>query len=181
MGIIKESLRKFNKNKVFGILVLIVTMAGIAGCTVNYSMGGANIEPDVKTLTIERIPNRAPSGPPGLSQLFTNKLKDRFQSQTSLKYTESRGDLQFSGEITEYSTQPKSVTGDERASMTRLTITVHIKFTNQKHPDNSFETNFSQYEDFESSKNLSAVEDQLVEDISEKLIDDIFNQAVVNW
>jgi hypothetical protein len=181
MDRMKEMISKINKNQFLGILVLIIVGPCIAGCTVNYSMGGANIEPDVKTLTIDRIPNRAPSGPPGMSQLFTNKLKDRFQSQTSLKFVESRGDLQFSGEITDYSTEPKSVTGDERASMTRLTITVHIKFTNQKHPDNSFETNFSQYEDFESSKNLSAVEDQLVEDISEKLIDDIFNKAVVNW
>lgn len=181
MDRIKEMISKINKNQFLGILVLIIVGPCIAGCTVNYSMGGANIEPDVKTLTIDRIPNRAPSGPPGMSQLFTNKLKDRFQSQTSLKFVESRGDLQFSGEITDYSTEPKSVTGDERASMTRLIITVHIKFTNQKHPDNSFETNFSQYEDFESSKNLSAVEDQLVEDISEKLIDDIFNKAVVNW
>jgi len=181
MGRIKKMINKVSKNQLFGILVFIIIGPCIAGCTVNYSMGGANIEPDVKTLTIDRIPNRAPSGPPGLSQRFTNKLKDRFQSQTSLKFVESRGDLQFSGEITDYSTQPKAVTGDERASMTRLTITVHVKFTNQKHPDNSFETNFSQYEDFESSQNLAAVEDQLIEDISEKLIDDIFNKAVVNW
>lgn len=168
-------------NKGLTIAAVILFSILFNECTVNYSMGGANIEPDVKTITIDRIPNRAPSGPPGLSQLFTNKLKDKFQSQTSLKFVDSRGDLQFSGEITDYSTQPQAVTGDEKASMTRLTINVHIKYTNQKYPDKSFESNFSQYEDFESSQNLSSVEDQLVEDISEKLIDDIFNKAVVNW
>jgi hypothetical protein len=173
------SRRKMNKGLTIAAVILFSILFN--ECTVNYSMGGANIEPDVKTITIDRIPNRAPSGPPGLSQLFTNKLKDKFQSQTSLKFVDSRGDLQFSGEITDYSTQPQAVTGDEKASMTRLTINVHIKYTNQKYPDKSFESNFSQYEDFESSQNLSSVEDQLVEDISEKLIDDIFNKAVVNW
>jgi len=167
--------------RAFYIAGLILFLAGIAGCTVQYSMGGANIEPDVKTLTVEDFPNRAPSGPAGLSQRFTNGLKDKFQSQTSLKFVDSRGDLQFSGAITDYYTQPQAVGGNERASKTRLTITVHVKFVNQKYPDKSYETNFSQYKDFQSSQNLSSVEGQLVEEINEKLIEDIFNKAVVNW
>ena len=167
--------------KEFYILFLVVFIGGVAGCTVNYSMGGASIEPDVKTITIEKIPNRAPSGPSGMGQLFTNELKDKFQSQTSLKFVDSRGDLELSGEIMEYSTKPQAVGGDERATKTRLTITVHIKFTNNKYPDKSYETDFSHYADFEATRNLSDVEDQLIEDINEKLIDDIFNKAVVNW
>jgi len=166
-----------------GILYSAILMVLLAtgSCTVQYSMGGANIEPDVKTLTIDNFPNRAPSGPAGLDQYFTNELKDRFQSQTSLTLVENRGDLEFSGSITDYYTRPQAVGGDERASQTRLTITVHVKFTNKKHPDNSFETDFSQYADFSADQNLADVEDQLVEDITEKLIDDVFNKAVVNW
>ncbi|MGM0496951.1 MAG: LptE family protein [Bacteroidota bacterium] len=167
--------------KEFYILILALFIGGTIGCTVNYSMGGASIEPDVETITIESIPNRAPSGPSGMSQLFTNDLKDKFQSQTSLEFVDNRGDLEFSGEITDYSTKPQAVGGDEKATKTRLTITVHIKFTNNKYPDKSYETDFSQYEDFDSSQSLSDVEDQLLEDISEKIIDDIFNKAVVNW
>lgn len=163
------------------IFVFVLFIAGVVGCTVNYSMGGASIEPDVKTISIENIPNRAPSGPSGMGQMFTNKLKDKFQSQTSLKFVDSRGDLEFSGEITSYTTRPQAVGGDERATKTRLTITVNVKFTNNKYPDKSYETEFSQYEDFDASQNLSDVEDQLVEDITEKLVQDIFNKAVVNW
>lgn len=167
--------------KKFYILVFVLFIAGVVGCTVNYSMGGASIEPDVKTISIESIPNRAPSGPSGIGQMFTNELKDKFQSQTSLKFVDSRGDLEFSGAITSYSTKPQAVGGDEKATKTRLTITANIKFTNNKYPDKSYETEFSQYEDFDASQNLSDVEDQLVADITEKLVQDIFNKAVVNW
>jgi hypothetical protein len=144
-------------------------------------MGGATIASDVKTITVEDFNNRAPNGPANLGQFFTNELKDKFQSQTGLKFVDDNGHLSFRGEITDYYTKPTAVSGNERASMTRLTIAVQVAFTNEKHPENNFETNFSHYADFDSQQSLSAVEDQLVEDISEKLIDDIFNKSVVNW
>jgi hypothetical protein len=144
-------------------------------------MGGANIQPDVQTITVQDFPNRSPGGPSDMGQFFTNELKDKFQSQTGLTFVNDRGDLTFSGGITDYETSPSSVGGEQTANMTRLTIRVHVKFTNRKHPENSYETDFSQYEEFDSAKSLSEVENQLVESISEKLIDDIFRKAVVNW
>ncbi len=167
-------------NKLKYILLLFGCVL-LARCTVQYSMGGANIEPDVETISIEDFASRAPNGPANLGQYFTNELKDKFQSQTPLTMMNERGDLSFSGEITDYETRPVSVGGEQTAQMTRLTITVNVRFTNSKHPDNSYESNFSQYEDFDSSQSLSSVEDRLVESISEKLIDDIFQKAVVNW
>ena len=150
-------------------------------CTVQYSVGGANIEPDVQTITIKDFPNRVPRGPANMDNYFTNELKDKFQDQTRLTLVTRQGDLELSGEIVDYNTKPVAVGGDERASMTRLTITVHVVFINSKHPENNYDTSFSQYAEFEASKNLSEVEDQLVEEITEKIIQDIFNKAVVNW
>ena len=162
-------------------LVLTGLLFVITQCTVQYSMGGANIQPDVKTITVQDFPNRAPSGPANMGQFFTNELKDKFLSQTNLTFVNDRGDLTFSGGITEFETRPVSVGGDQTANQTRLTIRVHVKFTNRKYPENSFETDFSQYEDFNATQSLSEVETQLVQNISEKLIDDIFRRAVVNW
>ncbi|MCF8335473.1 MAG: hypothetical protein K9H65_02615 [Bacteroidales bacterium] len=162
-------------------ILLLVALVLLTRCTVQYSMGGANIKPDVNTISIQDFSNRAPNGTANLGQYFTNELKDKFQSQTRLTLVNERGDLNFSGEISEYETRAVSVGGEQTAQMTRLTITVHVEYTNEKHPENSYESSFSQYEDFEASKNLSSVEDRLIESISEKLIDDIFQKAVVNW
>ena len=165
----------------FRSYLLFMLLVLLSRCTVQYSMGGANIQPDVHTISIKDFPNRAPNGPASLGQNFTNALKDKFQAQTRLTLVNERGDLNFSGGITDYSTRPVSVGGDQTARMTRLTINVHVKYTNDKHPENSFESDFSHYEDFDSSQSLSQVENQLIEEINKKLIDDIFQKAVVNW
>jgi hypothetical protein len=52
---------------------------------------------------------------------------------------------------------------------------------NQKDPKANFETKFQAYEDYSSDKGLDAVEGELVPQILEKLIEDIFNRSVVNW
>ena len=45
----------------------------------------------------------------------------------------------------------------------------------------SFEQTFSRYEDYDSNLDLSAVEKELSDKIVEMLVEDIFNQAFVNW
>src|SRR6056297_656785 len=160
-------------------LILITILISITRCTIQYSMGGANIEPDVETITINDFPNRAPRGPADFENYFTNELKDKFQSQTSLTLVGRNGDLDLTGEITDYNTKPVAVGGDETASETRLTVTVHVVFINAKHPDDNFDTSFSQYEDFDASQNLASLEDELIKNITEKIVQDIFNKAVV--
>jgi hypothetical protein len=150
-------------------------------CTVNYSMTGASIAPDVKSVSVQYFVNRAPLGIANLEQYFTDELKDKFKSQTTLTVVTDGGHLDFSGEITKYLMRPMAITGDEIAAQNRLTITVHVKFTNEIEPQYNFDQDFTQFTDYNSDLDLSSVEQGLMEDIVEKLIEDIFNQSVVNW
>ncbi len=152
----------------------------ITGCGI-YSFTGASISPEVKTISIHYFPNHAPLVQPSLSQTFTDALKDKFSSQTDLDLVPNKGDLNIEGEITGYSTQPIAIQGNQTAALNRLTITVKVKFTNKFDQKQNFETNFSRYEDYESSKNLSDVEETLNTQITNYLVEDIFNKAVVNW
>ncbi len=162
------------------ILILITLSVLSSGCGI-YSLSGASLDPKDKTVTVKFFPNRAAVINPNLSQLFTEKLKDRFISQTSLELVDFNGDLVFEGEITGYDTKPVAVTKDEQAEYNRLTITVHVKYTSINNPKFNFDTNFSRYADYESSKLLTDIEDELSEQIITELIDDIFNKSVVNW
>ena len=47
--------------------------------------------------------------------------------------------------------------------------------------EENFDSNFSAYEDYDSSKSLDQVEGDLIPQILEKLTDDIFNKSVANW
>ena len=167
---------------ILGIIGLMVT-----GCklnlglfTVQYDTKGASLTTE-KSISVSYFPNRAPIINPNLSQVFTEELKDKFISQTSLELISDGGDLHFEGEITGYDTKPMAMRGDEMAALNRFTISVKVKFTNLVDPAKSFESSFSQYEDYDSNKGLDEVEEELVPQILEKIIEDIFNRAVVNW
>jgi hypothetical protein len=151
------------------------------GCTISYSFTGASIAPEVRTFSIMAFPNMAPMVMPSLSANFSDALTLKMLTNTRLSQTAEDGDMSFEGEITSYSVSPQSVTSGDVAAQNRLTIGVHVKFTNTKDPTQDYDKTFSQYEDYDSQNNLADVEAELVETITEKLVEDIFNAAVANW
>jgi hypothetical protein len=170
----------FSLDKVV-LFILILGISTLTGCKVSYSATGASIAPAVKTLSVQYFQNRAPLVQPGLSQTVTDALIDKCRSQTNLKYINGIGDVNFEGEISDYNTRPLTVAADARAATNRFTITVKVKFTNSVEPDLSYEQTFSRYEDYDSKFDLSQVEKDLSDKIVEMIVEDIFNQAFVNW
>ncbi|MFM7217760.1 MAG: LptE family protein [Flavobacteriales bacterium] len=159
----------------FGIALLLTS------CKVNYSLSGASISPEIKTLTVNYFNKTAALGPPALGQFFTEKLKQKFVSQTSLSPVERGGDVLFEGTITGYTITPQNILPNETAAKNRLSITVNVKYTNKKDEKNSFESSFTRFTDYDSQVNLSTIEDQLVQEVTDQLVDDIFNKAFINW
>lgn len=158
----------------FGIIFVLQ-----AGCGI-YSFSGASTE-GLSSVSVQYFQNRASLVQPGLSQGLTDALIDKCKAQTSLNIVNGLGDANFEGEITDYTTRPLTVSADAEAAMNRFTITVKVKYTNSVNPDQSYEQSFSRYQDYSSSRNLSDVEAELVKEIVELIVEDIFNRAFVNW
>ncbi len=146
-----------------------------------YSFTGASISPEVRTISIMHFSNQASLVQPTLSQTLTDALKDRFMAQTNLDIVNTNGDLHIEGAIVNYQTAPVAIQSDDRAALNRLTISIRVTFINTYDDSQSFETTFSRYDDYDSRLSLSAVEDGLIKNISDALVEDIFNRAVVNW
>ena len=175
---------EFVKSKVNFIVFIIAVFSLISACSLpKYSLSGASIHPDAKTVSIQYIQNNAPLVNPQLSQELTEALKDKFVSQTNLSLINREGDLEFSGEVINYQTKPMAIQENDIAALNRLTITIRIKFVNKKDPDSKydFDKTFSRYDDYQSDKDLSQVEGDLIVKIIEELVEDIFNESVVNW
>ena len=154
---------------------------GVTACSVNYSLSGASISPDVKTFSVLYIANHAANKQATLSDVFTEGLKDKFRSSAGLSLVSSNADLQFSGSIVNYSTSYQGVTASQLAAQTRLTIGVKIKFVNKTDDKQNFEKTFSVYRDFDATASLSDVEDALIKEISEEIIESVFMESVANW
>ncbi len=161
--------------------LLIALTAVFVSCTVKYSLSGASIPPDAKTFSVAYFPNNAPMVAPILSATLTDELTQRFASRTSLVQVEEGGDFAFEGEIVGYSSTTSSVSSGDYALQNRLTISVKVQFTNAIDDKMSFNKNFSAYADYDSTKLLTEVESELIPQIVEQLVTDIFQAAASNW
>ena len=165
------------------MLALFAALA-FSSCKIKYSLSGASIPPDAKTVSIAYFPNNAPMVAPILSSTLTDALQDRFSRQTRLTLVREGGDLSFEGEITNYTSTPASITAsgeDAVAAMNRLTITVRVRFVNTLDPKQNYDRTFSAFSDYSSNSLLQSVESQLIPEIVDMLVEDIFNAAVSNW
>lgn len=157
------------------ILALALTSCGI------YSFSGTSIQPDVKTVTINYFDYKALRMNPTLSNDITEALRTEFRKMTRLEQVDMDGDIEITGEVTGYDVSAAAVTANEVAAKNRLTVSVKITFTNRLYPEEDFDKSFSQYEEYDSTNSLDAVESSLCADIIKKLVDDIFNASVANW
>lgn len=160
---------------------MIASTSLLSSCAIKYSFSGASISPESKTFSVGYIQNLAPLVVTNLSNNFTEALKQRFLNQTKLSMVNGNADLMFEGQITGYSIDPVALTGNDKASQNRITITVKIKFTNKQNPEFNFDKEFKQYKDFPSTASITSVQNQLNTEISEMLVDAIFNASVANW
>lgn len=163
------------------LIVIVVLMVAASGCKISYSLTGADVDENIKTATIEIFENQAALTNPNFPRIITEGLRDKFIRQTKLKLVNEGGDVQFRGSIIGYSTAPVAVSGSETASLTRLTIMVAVDYSNKLDETKNFTQNFSRFADFNASQNLNQVEDALMTEISEQLVQDIFNRAFLNW
>lgn len=152
-----------------------------SSCKVNYGFSGASVPEEAKTVAIQYFQNQATLANPTVSPLFTEALKDIFNSQTKLRIVDREGDLNFNGAITGYSTTPVAIQSNDQAALNRLTITVNVKYTNKFDEKKNFESTFSRFADYQSSLSLAAVEADLIKEINNQLTQDIFNRAFNNW
>lgn len=162
-------------------LILIAMVAGMLAACGIYKFNDTSIAPDVHSISVYNIENRAMKVNPTLSNTLTVALQDQYRKLTKLEMLEEGGDLEVSGFITSYEVTPTAVTSQEIAAQNRLTVTVKITFRNNKHEEENFDKSFAAYQDYDSNLSLDAVEAQLVDEIVEILVEDIFNATVANW
>ncbi len=173
------AMNKFVIRLIAGAVALLST--GSCGVAIKYSLSGASIPPAAKTFSVAYFPNNATMVSPILSSTLTEALVDMFSQRTRLTQVDEGGDFAFEGEIINYTSVTASVSSDDYALLNRLTITVRVRFTNAVDEKASWSQTFSAYEDYDSTKLLTEVEGELIPQIVEKIVTDIFQASASNW
>lgn len=147
-----------------------------------YTLSGSSIDPSWQTIRIPTFPNYASYQNPNLSQQFTDELQDIFNNRTNLSLTnDDDADLLIEGEITNYQQSSVAIQANEIAGQNRLTVSVRVRYQNNKDETKSFDRSFSGYEDFDANLTLQQAEDALLESILEQITTEIFNAIAMDW
>lgn len=164
------------------MIAAVVAVIVIASCTISYKFNGASINYDkVKTISIANFPIQSAYVYPPLGVEFNQQLLDIYVQQTRLRQVDTGGDMDISGEIIEYSQRNKAVQADGLSSMVTLTVRVNVRFVNNTNHAEDFEQQFSASADYESTRQLIDVQDELIKEIVDDLVDQIFNATVARW
>lgn len=166
------------------ILLLMLGFTLILGaCKVSYSFNGASIDYNViKTMQIHDFNNHATLVYAPMAQMFNEKLRDVFTRNTKLKFTDVDPNVELEGEIIRYDFTPLAIKEDQYASQTRLTVSVRIRYRNNVNPEEDKDGEvFTAYRDFTSDLNVDKAQEELIPQIIEEIIDQIFNGTMSNW
>ena len=165
-----------------GMMLLSVVM--LTACSITYKFNGSSIDyTKVKSITFETFPNRSTGfvwGP--MESMFNTALQDIYMQQTRLQQVKRGGDLELSGEITNYDAYNKGVGADGYSTMAELRMTVRVNFTNRSNPSENFESKqFSSSREYDATQQLASVQDELVNQMIKDIVEQIFNSTVANW
>ena len=168
---------------IYRSLALIVLLVLVNSCSMSYKFNGASMNYDkVKTITIETFPIRSAYVYPPLATVFNDDLQTIYMTQTRLQLVPRNGDLNISGEIVGYEVLNQAVKADGYASEAQLKLTVNVRFVNNTNHAEDFERQFSTFRNYDSSKyQLPAVQDDLISEMVDEIVDQIFNATVANW
>lgn len=174
----QDAINKLLKVKSF-FLYLVPCLLFLSSCGI-YTFKDVSIPPEVKTIKISYIENKARIVNPQLSPRLTDALQQKISNQTKLTRTTSDdAHYQISGAITNYSVSYVGVTG-KQASQNQLTVGVHIVFRNTLQ-NKTDEFDVSRDFPFAASQTLDQAVNSLFPDILKNITDEIFNHIFSNW
>ncbi|MEM6347392.1 MAG: LptE family protein [Bacteroidota bacterium] len=152
-----------------------------SSCSVSFNFTGGSVDTSLETLFVDNFSNEAEIVVPYLGILTTEKLQDRFLTQSRLSLTSGNADVALGGAITRYTVLPTAISGQDRAEQNRMTIAIRVNFENNQDANESWEQTFSSYIDFDASLDLSSVEREQIEEILDQITQDIFSKSIGKW
>lgn len=173
---------KIKKNYSKLILFLFITLGviNLISCF-SYSFTGASVPAHLKSIAIPIAEDRSGSGQPGLSDMLTNSLTQKFIDDNTLQVTEkNKANAILNCSIISLSDAPTIITGNEEVQTRRITISVQAVYRDLVKRKTIFEKNFSEYGDYPSGGSMSSRNDA-IQNAIDKISDDILLDVVSGW
>jgi hypothetical protein len=170
-------------NSIAGIFILVscgLFLVFFPGC-LGYKFSQVSIPPEIKTIRVQAIDNRAVYRNPQISQQLTEKLRQKINSQTKLtQVNNENADYDISGFISQYDVSTSGISNQQVAT-NRLTVGVTLTLTDHKTGAEPKNITASRSFDFSATLTLQQAERGLMDEIIRNLTDEIFNKIFSDW
>ena len=146
-----------------------------------YKFNETSIDPNINTFYIDRFEMRAQNAPPNLAETFEQALNQKIRQESRLDENQINPDIEFKGTISSFRVSSEAPQSGETVAFQRLTLSVRVEYVDNLNEERNWEQNFSRFADFGSDVSILDVQDELIEEINELLMEDIFNKAFTDW
>ncbi|MCX6170057.1 MAG: LptE family protein [Ignavibacteriales bacterium] len=183
MELNKECLSKRVRKCLRLFLVFISLISGIIilqSCS--YSFTGSSVPSHLKSISIPVFSDKSGSGEFDLNRKLTTQLIQKFIDDNTLLVSDKlNSDSFLDGTIIALSDAPNIVSGGERVTSRRITITVHAVYKDLVKKQQIFDKNFSNYGDYIVSGDITSVRNVAIQTAIDKIAEDILLGVVSNW
>lgn len=163
----------------FAISAALVLIVGFGESC--YTLNGVSISAETQSFYVAQFDVTTTEGPPGIGQRFSELLKQRINNDTRLAFADTDPDVEFVGSITGFTITPEAPNPNTGSDLNRLTIRVQVDYTDTKVPDNSYSQTFSDFVNFDGAADPLSVQEDLIEELFDRLSEEAFNKAFSNW
>lgn len=153
----------------------------LSGCAY-YSLSGASLPKELSTVAVPLAEVAASAIPAGFDQQVTDALIARFVDQTRLQQVSSvaNADAVVRATIEGYRVSPAAVTGEDVASLDRVTLSIRIEFLDRVTEEERMARVFTTTADYDPAAGLAG-EAEAAERALSDLADEAFNAAASDW
>jgi hypothetical protein len=161
-------------------LFIIAGLVNFTSCC-SYSFTGASVPPHLKTISIPVADDRSGAGVPGLRELFTTMLTQKFIDDNTLRVSDRvNANASLDCTISSYSDAPAVVSGANNVTTRRITIGVQVIYKDLVKRKNIFEQTFSNYGDYSGNGGLTE-KNAAINIAVDKITEDVLLAAVSGW
>ena len=167
------------------LLLIVLSLITLSSCwptSVSFKDSGS-MPLEWKSFHMKTLEINAANCPLSYAAQLSEKLKDGIQNNTRLSLATKLSDaeVQIEGQILNYQVSPIAIENGDNASKNRLSLSVQFVINTTLPKEQTITLTSSRFADVEATTNLSSVENELLENITEQIVQDLINKLMSNW
>ena len=166
------------------LLTVLILLFSLCSCwPTSVAFKDKSMPPEWKKFKVITLENNAANTPLSYAANLSEDLKDGVQNNTSLLLAtgQDSSELTIEGQITNYSIVPVALQEGDYAAKNRLTVSTTFQIYITKPKEETKTLNSTRFVDYDAATDLGVVESELLQEVTDQIVQDLINKLLANW